>query len=291
MALSTHLRLGRVSNLPTVWTNCLAAAFLASAGPDLPALGVAVVAMSLFYVGGMFLNDAFDHRFDSQHRSERPIPSGDVGIGEVYVVGFGCLVAGETALVLPGVVLDGAIDLEAGLWGLLLAALVVYYDFRHKRDPLSPVVMALCRVMVYLGAAALVGTALDRTVVVAAALVAGYLIGLTYVAKQENLAAIGNSWPVALIGAPFIYHLGGLLPPGVVTVVWAIFLAWVVYALSFVYRTTGRSIPRTVVGLIAGIALLDTLAMAAAGAGPGFIAAGVACFLLTLGFQRFIPGT
>ena len=60
MTLRIALRLGRVSNLPTVWTNVAAAAVLA--GVPLASLGVLAlaVACSLFYVGGMFLNDAFD---------------------------------------------------------------------------------------------------------------------------------------------------------------------------------------------------------------------------------------
>ena len=56
MNAAVLLRLGRVSNLPTVWTNLLAAVVLAggavSDGRILPLLA----AMSLFYIGGMYLN-------------------------------------------------------------------------------------------------------------------------------------------------------------------------------------------------------------------------------------------
>ncbi len=76
VTLRIALRLGRVSNLPTVWTNVAAAAVLA--GVPLASLGVLALALacSLFYVGGMFLNDAFDREFDRRVRPERPIPSG-----------------------------------------------------------------------------------------------------------------------------------------------------------------------------------------------------------------------
>jgi len=80
------LRLGRVSNLPTVWTNVMAAAVLARV--PVASMGVVAVALacSLFYVGGMFLNDAFDHEFDARVRPERPIPSGLVSAGVVFAV-------------------------------------------------------------------------------------------------------------------------------------------------------------------------------------------------------------
>jgi 4-hydroxybenzoate polyprenyltransferase len=45
-----------------------------------------------------------------------------------------------------------------------------------------------------------------------------------------------------------------------------------------------------VVSLIAGIALLDAVLIAAAGA-PGIAWLAVAGFVLTLGLQRLVPGT
>ena len=286
-----YLLLGRVSNLPTVWTNCIAGMVLAGASPDGPAIGLVAVAVSAFYVGGMFLNDAFDSRFDAEHRPERPIPSGEVSRAEAFGVGFGLLAVGAGLLMAPSIVGRRPIFGEVLLWGAALALLIVYYNYRHKRDPLSPVVMALCRVMVYFIAAASVGTALIAPVTMGAALLAAYLIGLTYVAKQENLARIGSSWPLVFLAAPFLYHWVVIMGFGVAALVWLGFLAWVVYALSFLYRTERRSIPRTVVGLIAGISLLDALAIASAGAPVMLVALAVAGFILTLIFQRFVPGT
>ena len=145
--------------------------------------------------------------------------------------------------------------------------------------------------MVYMTAGALALTSLDGPPLPAALLLAAYLIGLTYVAKQENLASIGSSWPVAFIAIPFLYHLTQFGMTRVGAVLWIGFLAWVLYSLSFVYRKQGRSIPRTVVGLIAGISLLDGLAIASTGAPAVFVGLAVAGFFLTLAFQRFVPGT
>ena len=60
MNLSLALRLGRISNLPTVWTNVLAGALLAGGGLADVRVPLLMLALSMFYLGGMFLNDAFD---------------------------------------------------------------------------------------------------------------------------------------------------------------------------------------------------------------------------------------
>ena len=61
---------------------------MASPHPRLPLL---MVSLSLFYVGGMYLNDAFDAQFDAQHRLERPIPSGAIRVETVWGLGFAWL--------------------------------------------------------------------------------------------------------------------------------------------------------------------------------------------------------
>src|SRR5205085_11052794 len=75
--LRTLLILGRVSNLPTVWSNCLAGWILGGGG-QLGRLMVLCAGATFLYTGGMYLNDAFDAEFDLQHRPERPIPSGAI---------------------------------------------------------------------------------------------------------------------------------------------------------------------------------------------------------------------
>lgn len=137
-----YLGLARVSNLPTVWTNVLAGTALATGGVSWPAFAALAGAVSLLYTGGMFLNDAFDHRFDAMHRRDRPIPSGETTVGEVFAVGW--LLVGLGVL---GVF--GAAGARAAAWAAVLAACIVYYDWRHKRDPLGPLVMGVCRGLVY----------------------------------------------------------------------------------------------------------------------------------------------
>ena len=92
------LRLGRVSNLPTVWTNVVAGVVLSGGKMDAFPLVLLIVALSLFYVAGMYLNDAFDPKTDARERPERPIPSGQVRTSTVFAIGFSLLLAGEGVL-------------------------------------------------------------------------------------------------------------------------------------------------------------------------------------------------
>jgi 4-hydroxybenzoate polyprenyltransferase len=255
-----------------------------------------VLALSCFYTGGMLLNDAFDAEHDRKFRPERPIPAGQIAVGEVFAVGFVLLGLGEAVLGAIGPLRGEAPAGIALLSGLVLGALIVYYDAHHKNNPLSPLVMALCRAMVYVTVAASVLSVLDGLGSLAklgggiAALVC-YLIGLTYVAKQENLQQIRNLWPLVFLAAPFAYRAPAFSESLPAAVLYVGFLAWVGYGLRFVTIPARRSIPRAVTVLIAGISLLDGLLMAGAGAPPAWLAATVAAWALTLFFQRFVAGT
>jgi hypothetical protein len=39
-----------------------------------------------------------------------------------------------------------------------------------------------------------------------------YLIGLTYIAKQETLSQMGNLWPLGFLAVPFIYEFPTAMP-------------------------------------------------------------------------------
>jgi 4-hydroxybenzoate polyprenyltransferase len=130
MTASVWLRLGRVSNLPTVWSNVLAALALAGGLAAEPRVLALALAFSVFYVGGMYLNDAFDRHIDAALRPTRPIPSGQVSAAAVFGIGFGALALGTllTALVAQR---TGASVVRATLSSLALAACIVFYDVYH----------------------------------------------------------------------------------------------------------------------------------------------------------------
>lgn len=172
-----YLALARVSNLPTVWTNVLAGTIAATgAVASVPRAAVVAAAVSLLYVGGMFLNDGLDAGFDATYRPDRPIAAGEVTARETYVAGFALIASGLLAL--------GVLSGRALGWGGALAAAVLYYDWRHKRDPLGPLVMGLCRGLVYfIAAAAAEAAAVSTPAILAAAIMTAYVTALTGVAK------------------------------------------------------------------------------------------------------------
>ena len=287
-----YLDLGRVSNLPTVWTNCLAGAALSGAALEMSALLVLAAALSCFYTGGMFLNDAFDHRHDAKTRPRRPIPSGEAGLVEVYALGFGFLALGQSGFYAASVLQSGP-RLDSLGMGVILGVLIVYYNYRHKIDPHSPVVMAVCRGLVYLIAGSVAAGSASAQVWIGALVLACYVAGLTYLAAQEDLNRVKALWPALLLLAPMAF--------GLYAVVWdpaqtalvpllACFLFWTLWSASFL-SARRRNVPRAVTGLIAGISLVDGVLIAAVSpelAGPALALAGL---LLTRAFQRFVPGT
>lgn len=173
-----YLLLSRISNLPTVWTNVLAAYVVSRAALD--SMPMAALAMTLFYTAGMFLNDASDADIDAVQRPERPISAGDVSRREVLVGGLLLLAGGELTLsALP----DRG---PALLWGLGLAAAIAAYDYKHKGQALAPVVMGLCRALVYCTAAAGATGAIAMPVAMAALVMWVYIIALTWIAKTPG---------------------------------------------------------------------------------------------------------
>ena len=248
------------------------------------------MALSLFYVAGMYLNDAYDAEIDARERPERPIPSGQVSAETVFAIGFGMMGLGLALLVWVGYGAAAGTGLGPLMGGLGLGAAIVLYDRRHKDNPLSPVLMGLCRVLVYVTAGLAVAHELPAALLIGALLLLCYLIGLTYVAKQETLGEVRNLWPLLFLGVPLVYALVNALAGPAAAVLSLAFILWVGVALWFLRRRQPGDVPRAVVSLIAGISLLDAVLIA--GAGDLRVAwLAVAGFALTLALQRFVPGT
>jgi UbiA prenyltransferase family protein len=282
------LRLGRVSNLPTVWTNALAGVALAGVSPWHWATLPAALGLSLAYVGGMYLNDAFDRAVDARERPSRPIPSGAAEANTVFALGFALLLGG-VAMLLTAACGFGVSSEWAVLAGLALGGAVTGYNWHHKGNPLGPLWMGACRLLAYVAAGLAAAAVLPAPLLAAAAVSLCYLIGLTYVAKQETLGRLGNLWPVLFLFAPLAY--GAWAAEGAVG--WLALLAlaaWIGVALALLRRRNPGDIPRAVVSLIAGISLLDAMFLAIAG-WPGAVPLALGCFAATLAMQRWISGT
>ncbi|MGH8731976.1 MAG: UbiA family prenyltransferase, partial [Burkholderiales bacterium] len=249
-----------------------------------------LVSLSLFYVGGMFLNDAFDSPFDARSRPERPIPSGQVSSAQVYAVGFGMLAVAVGLLAWAGYGFDPFTQWRPVVAGIALAIAITFYNWHHKDNPLSPLVMGVCRLLVYLAAAYAVANVLPQPVFVAAFVLLCYLIGLTYTAKQEHLDRLGAVWPLAFLGVPVAYGIWLATRQSSALLPLLLFIGWTLYALWLLHRRAKGDVPRAVVSLLAGIALLDSVILAGHGA-PLLAGLAVVAFVLTLSLQRWVSGT
>ena len=283
ISVAALLKLGRVSNLPTVWTNVLAATVIAGGNWESWRTGVLMWTMSLFYVGGMYLNDYFDRKIDAHERPERPIPAGEISAATVRMFGFGMLGLGVVVMAAMGVVPAST--------GVLLALAIVLYDAFHKGNPGAPIIMGACRALVYCSAAAVAIGSVPSAIVIAALALLAYVAGLTYAARQESLDRVGNLWPLLLLFAPMLLALPALgqgLLPALVYLALIGCTAYAIYLLAA--RPMPGAVPRAVGLLIAGISLVDAAFLAGAGAVTPALAAMLG-FPVTLLLQKYVSGT
>ena len=309
--LRLFLVLGRVSNGPTVWSNCLAAWWLSGGGPwkRFTWLGTGV---TLLYIAGMFLNDACDAAFDRRYRPERPIPAGRISRRAVWGLGLAGLLLGWLVLLPLGA--------SVAAWAGVLVGLIVLYDLVHKRTRTGPLLMACCRILVYVVAAAATAEGPGRPMLWRALALGAYINGLSYLARSEaapwpaghwaywrgrgtgdtenpspppsphcmgrgrgrtcrGVFAMERSSQYVLPAAPAVVALvgEGIKVPAMIAS--AVFGAWLAWCLA----------GKRVGGLLAGVALVDWVA--AANRQPGAWLAFVGLFLLALALQRTVPAT
>ena len=262
------LVLGRVSNLPTIWTNCLAAWIVnryASATellelgtseengfPPWETLGWLLLGASLLYMAGCTLNDAFDQKFDERHNPQRPIPCKSMSAGSVWLSGFVELGLGIFVLVkLSGV---------DWVWLTILTAVILLYDGVHKKWAGSVWVMGSCRFFLWLTAASAANEKLAPLTLGWSAVVALYVVGISLFARGE---ATGGSGPNRL-AIPLLF--GPLA-----------------YALFLILATTPHPAPSAMLACVVGAfvsARLATFSMKRMGSGqPGAIGKGVSLLL------------
>lgn len=279
----TLLILGRTSNLPTVWSNCLAGWLLGGGGNFWMFLSLSLGVTGL-YLGGMFLNDAFDVEFDRQHRKERPIPSGAITLDEVWRWGFALLGAGAVILILLG--------RTTGILAVTLMTCIILYDAVHKLIAFSPVLMAACRFLLYLVAASTANDGVTGLAIWSAFALAAYIVGLSYLARRESTKGVLSFWPCYVLAAPIVLALlvNGDEHRTRAVLLCAILGLWVLRCLRNAFWANQPNVGRAVAGLLAGIVLVDLVAVA--GAESMWIGlAFVSLFVLALLFQRFVPAT
>jgi len=280
--LRTLLILGRVSNLPTVWSNCLAGWWLGGGG-NLGKLPWLFVGATFLYIGGMFLNDAFDVEFDRAYRKERPIPLGKISLEAVWRFGLVWLAIGSVILVLLG-------ETTGGLT-VILVLLIIVYDAIHKSIDAAPVLMGACRLLLYLVAASIGSEGVTGWAVWGGVALMGYVVGLSFIARVETTPGALKYWPLIFLAAPICLALvmnAGIFFPSALAVS-VIVALWILRCLVFILSGSQRNIGRAVSGLLAGIALVDLVAVTDFPLQQIWIFP--VLFALALLLQRFVPAS
>ena len=280
--LRTLLVLGRVSNLPTVWSNCLAGWWLGGGGNSAkqPPL---LFGVSALYIGGMFLNDAFDTEFDRQRHASRPIPSGAISLAAVWRWSF--------ALLALGAILLAVLGKTTGVLTLVLLACIIIYDAAHKAITASPWLLGLCRFWVYVIAGSTGVGGVNGGPIWCGAALAFYVTGLSSVARRGNFRGPVPYWPLLLLAAPVF--LAMLMNAGEARkdamLLSLVFVLWAARCARTIFQPGEANVGRIVSGLMAGIILVDWLAVAPQI--PHTLSAVVflALFGMTLWLQRFVP--
>jgi UbiA prenyltransferase family len=281
--LRTLLVLGRVSNLPTVWSNCLAGWWL-SGGGNFWKLPFLLFGISALYTGGMFLNDAFDADFDQQRRASRPIPSGRISLELVWRFGWAWLALGILCLLFLGKI--------AGVLAIVLAVCIFIYNAVHKYVIASPWLMGLCRFWVYVIAGTAGTNGLNGNSIWCGFALAFYIVGLSYVAKRESFRGAIPHWPLVFLAAPIclalLMNAGDALKPAIFVAL--IMALWTARCVRTIFQAGEMNVGRIVSGLLAGIVFVDWLAVAPQC--PRWLSA---IFLILFGAtifcQRFVPAT
>jgi 4-hydroxybenzoate polyprenyltransferase and related prenyltransferases len=273
--LRAWLVLARASNLPTVWSNCIAGCWLGGWAPGATVL-LLCVAGSLFYTGGMFLNDFCDVGFDRQYKPDRPIIAGQVTRREVGLA--------TAVFMIAGLLLALAIKHNVLLWSAILVFVITAYDFLHKRISWAPVLMAACRFLLYLTAAASGAFGLTPRALGFALALGFYVVGLSYLARGESQARRTSMLWLLLLFAPVF--AGFYFDCAVLALLCALpLLLWICRA----FIVAKQNVDRGVAALLAGIVLVDLLAVSPVSLLPWLGFPGL--FGAALLFQRYVPAT
>ncbi len=263
MNFKTALHLGRVSNLPTVWSNVLAASFLAASMVDPFLLFLWFLVISLMYVGGMFLNDAYDAEWDRINKPSRPIPSNRVTKIEVFCWGYGFLLSGPILLLLSDLLTSYQVSAPT-LVTVVLAVTIVLYDFYHKKMSLAPWLMGVCRLLGYIAVGMAVG-GVSASLFWAGLSLLAYIVALTYSARAEHLNLPGSRWVLLLFIIPLVFPFCQLSNfPGSIVFMF-MFSGWVVWNINYFLPGNDRNIGKAISGLLAGIPLFDAMILSGVG--------------------------
>jgi 4-hydroxybenzoate polyprenyltransferase len=211
--VKAYFDLCRVSNLPTVWTNVLAAVVLSGTGVSWPLVALLSLSVSLLYCGGMCLNDICDTEIDQVKRPSRPIPSGRMSLRNAWLFTIFLFTIGMS-------ILGTVSHPRAIIAGMVLVLLIITYDILHKAQYFSIFLMAACRLMVFIVSALAATGSVGYYVGLAGCLQFVYVLLISVVARHENSRSKPYPVPLVPLMLSGISVLDGVIMAVVVTPIW-----------------------------------------------------------------------
>ena len=317
------LATGRVSNLPTVWCNCLAATliilqFSSSFSPwlnsqmsehgldaikDFVSLELFfIIVSSLFYVGGCFLGDHYDQEFDTEHKPDRPIPSGVLSSKLVFGLGLFQMGLGFILTVTIPSLLFGDHSTSIVIYPTLLLVLVInLYSRYHKKSLFIGLpLIGLCRFFLIIFAASVASTIyingshntltdfnLTPDIFFASA-VCIYTIAFASVARTESSKSPitwRNTLRYTMLALPLIVLLTNQNFEILTALAILIYAAWLIYSFQFIDSNKGKFVSQC----LAGFCLLDACFVAQFG--WQWLITCLILFLVSLQLQKIAPAT
>ena len=102
-------------------------------------------------------------------------------------------------MLVAGLALLGLLGGTTTLCGVLLAASILLYDWLHKSVRFAPLLMALCRLLLYLTAASTAAGGITGLAMWCALALALYVVGLSCLARKESTGLAIQHWPQFLL--------------------------------------------------------------------------------------------
>ncbi|MFT5633009.1 MAG: hypothetical protein ACI9SQ_000718 [Rubritalea sp.] len=321
--LKALLATGRVSNLPTVWCNCLAAVLILFHQSEngihsyiqqpwnqsLTYLTIYLVFFSTcIYVGGCFMGDFHDRKFDALHKPDRPIPAGILSKNTVAGIGFSLLFFSILgAPIIPSLVLEHVRMNIMFLPVMFLVYSVNNYSQWHKKSLFIGLpLIGLCRFFLIIFAAAAASILLGKIegspgherfhavsyfilpIIIYAAAVCIYTIAFASVARTESSDSPitwRNLLRYTMLALPLtVLFTNQSLQIETITAL-VIYALWLSYAFSFLSKNKGNYVSKC----LAGFCLLDACFLAQFG--WIWVVICLILFLLALALQKIAPAT
>ncbi len=257
------LATSRIANVPSVmvntWTGIVLGWLHTDSSKQIWPVGALLAAAVALYIGGNFLNDWKDRKWDDLHRPERALPRG------LFPPGFYLRLA--SCLLASGVALAALVDARCAILAVIIVICIIIYTVWHKRGAWTVIPMGLCRGLLPVMGFMASHRYIDTIWPVALALVF-YIAGLSLTARresQDNPSMAGGflaRW--LLLGTALLMAWGNKqLPLERVTIITVTlpYLGWT----GFYLRFRKRPVPRLVSGLLAGIPWVDAIVLLPAG--------------------------